>query len=412
MIDNEMFCAVCGRDDAEIRFWREEYAGFELLCSYCGHYKVEGQTYKWMREHADDPLLKYLAAYIRQSTAPPIITLQSWRPMALASESSTVDQRAEKLLDFFRKRTKSRGASVPFEDADKPWIDAASDEEATHLLRLLLQRGLIERGKNGYALTERGWETGSLDPSKPRRVFLSHASDDATLAMSVASEIRSRMPGLDVFVSSQPGQIPTGDKWLEAVEDKLQRGDTFIILLTPASINRRWVWFETGSFWFSRKRILPVAYGIDLGDIPHPLSVRQALSLEDPARLRQFFDDLTIEITDNEAAELVQAFRASAQQRAAPWASTDFEGQTYVWGGPLNKLDDWSPAPASRALMAHVESLGYRSRCGRPDRLARHVERGYQQVFASDLRTFKRPLTCPEASDQLWLVRPASAGPD
>jgi TIR domain-containing protein len=412
MIDNERFCAVCGRDGAEIRFWREQYAGFELLCSYCGHYKVEAQTYRWMREHVDEPLLRYLAAYIRQATEPPIITLQTWRPMALAAQSSTVDQRTEKLLDFFRKRSKVRGVSVPFEDADRPWIDAASDEEATHILRLLLQRGLIEPGPNGYALTERGWETGSLDPSKPRRVFLSHASDDAKLAMSVASEVRSRLPGMDVFVSSQPGQIPTGDKWLEAVEDKLQRGDTFIILLTPASISRRWVWFETGSFWFSGKRILPVAYGINLGDIPHPLSVRQALSLEDPPRLKQFFDDLTIRITDTEAADLVQAFRVAAQQDPVPWASTDFEGQTYVWGGPLNQLDDWSAMPASRALMAHVEALGYCSRCGRPYRLGRHVERGYQQVFASDLRAFKRPLTCPEATDQLWLIRPASAGPD
>jgi hypothetical protein len=220
------------------------------------------------------------------------------------------------------------------------------------------------------------------------------------------------LPGLEVFVSSQPGQIPTGDKWLEAVEDKLQKGDTFIILLTPASIDRRWVWFETGSFWFSGKRILPIAYGIDLGKIPHPLSVRQALSLDDPAKLKQFFDDLTIAMTDAEAADLVQAFRAAAQDRGVRWASTEFEGQAYVWDGPLNQLHDWSAIPASKALMEHVESLGFRSRCGRPDRIGRHIERGYQQVFASDLRTFKRPLTCPEATDQLWLIRPASAGPD
>jgi hypothetical protein len=83
-----------------------------VLCPYCGHYKVDGQTYKWMREHAEEPLFRSLAARIRQSGEPPIITKENWRPMALAAESTSVDQRTTKLLDFFRNRSRFQGMSL------------------------------------------------------------------------------------------------------------------------------------------------------------------------------------------------------------------------------------------------------------------------------------------------------------
>ena len=241
--------------------------------------------------------------------------------------------------------------------------------------------------------------------ARPLRVFVSHAAVDAALALALANEIRRRSH-LEVFVASQPGQIRTGDKWMQAIESKLQTGDTYLVLLTPRSIERPWVWFEVGSVWFAQRRILPVAAsGLRPSDIPYPLGSRQVLDLSSTADIHQLFQDLRIDL-DERDAELLTETLGKTTATLETWTSLRFEDRVLVWDGPLSKLPDWSAIVASRALVAFLESNGMQVRCGSAALVPRHQAKGYRQVYESDLSNWKRALMGPEYPEHYLLCRP------
>jgi hypothetical protein len=132
-----------------------------------------------------------------------------------------------------------------------------------------------------------------------REIFLSHAAADATLATYLANVIRTSVAGVDVFVASAPGGIPTGDEWLTTIRRQLRAADTYLVLLTPTSIERLWIWFETGAAWMSERRLIPVtAGGLKKSEVPQPLGAHQALELDNLADATQLFQDLRIAIAD------------------------------------------------------------------------------------------------------------------
>jgi len=135
-------------------------------------------------------------------------------------------------------------------------------------------------------------------PGPARRVFLSHAADDATLAHYLADIIRQGSKAT-VFVASKAGDIPTGSDWLSAIEEELKRADTYLLLLTPFSVKRFWLWYESGAAWMSERPFVPVtAAGLAKADVPYPLGARQALALDDPADAAQLARDLGATIAD------------------------------------------------------------------------------------------------------------------
>jgi hypothetical protein len=137
-----------------------------------------------------------------------------------------------------------------------------------------------------------------------------------------------------VFVASQPGHIRTGDKWLNVIEEKLSAGDAYVILLTPSSIERPWLWFETGSVWFSNKRILPIlAGGLPIQRVPFPLSARQIQNLEKEDQLQQFFRELAADVSESEARDLVIRFRDAASIASEGWQMFVYEDRKFVWNG-------------------------------------------------------------------------------
>lgn len=158
---------------------------------------------------------------------------------------------------------------------------------------------------------------GAKSDRAARFVFFSHAADDAPVAEYVASVLRTSVGGLELFVASSPGAIPTGEEWLAAIKRNLKAADTYLILLTPRSIERLWIWFETGAAWMSDRRLLPVtALGLEKRDVPLPLGAHQVLSLENVADVQQLFRDLRIAVADAEKfARAIRDFREVEHRR-------------------------------------------------------------------------------------------------
>jgi TIR domain len=407
-------CAVCNRP-ASVGWW-QEHAGYEVECSFCGRYRIGLPTYKWMRQGWEsgrpDQLLPYLSVAIRQSADVPVVTSNNWEELAKTAKGRPSADKVEALLALLKSRSAHPGAFAEFGPGDAPLVGALNEQEADFLIQSLRDDGLISGTFPLFTISPKGWQKPRREGTSdnPRQIFLSHAATDQPLAASVAAEIEKRVNGSKVFVASQPGHIRTGDKWLNVIEEKLSAGDAYVILLTPSSIERPWLWFETGSVWFSNKQILPILAGsLPIQRVPFPLSARQIQNIERPDQLRQFFRELAAEVSESEANALVLRFRNAASIPAEGWQMFVYEDRKFVWDGPLGHLQDRSEVIATRQLMAALEGQGFKSRCARPALLGKHGEKGYKQVFESDLATWKRPVKCPDTPEHLWIIRPADS---
>lgn len=109
----------------------------------------------------------------------------------------------------------------------------------------------------------------------PREVFLSHSSLDRQFADDLAEMMRRH--GVPVWYSQT--NIMGAQQWQAEIGNALRRCDWLVVILSPQSVNSRWVKSEVAYALTLplRDRIVPVLYReADLGDL-WPLSVFQRI---------------------------------------------------------------------------------------------------------------------------------------
>lgn len=122
-------------------------------------------------------------------------------------------------------------------------------------------------------------------------IFLSHTKSDEALAREIAHQIQREIHGAEVFVSSKPDAIPSGD-WLHQVLSKLDTADALIALNTPLSERSMWVAFEYGYFWGQNNMENLHILLHPKATIPGPLNTLQGKSVIDREELKVFFREL------------------------------------------------------------------------------------------------------------------------
>ena len=75
----------------------------------------------------------------------------------------------------------------------------------------------------------------------PRRVFISHAHEDAPFAHQLAADLER--DGIPVWIA--PESIRPGEQWLTAIARGLQESGVCVVVLTPAGVASSWVEYET-----------------------------------------------------------------------------------------------------------------------------------------------------------------------
>lgn len=115
------------------------------------------------------------------------------------------------------------------------------------------------------------------------KIFVSHIKEEEKFALTLKEWIESTFLGqCDVFVSSDPEDIPAGDKWLDNIEIALNDSKLLIILYSPLSKTRPWINFEAGCGWIKKIKIMPVCHsGLRLAQIGPPISNFQGLEIDD-----------------------------------------------------------------------------------------------------------------------------------
>jgi hypothetical protein len=258
-------------------------------------------------------------------------------------------------------------------------------------------------------------ETLAGDPppgsSETKRGFISHVSTDYLLADYLRAALEAGASGVTYFMASQRGHIQSGDPWCQTILNELKRADRFLILLTPASIKRLWVSFETGAAWMSGvPRVLVAVGGLESKGLPTPLSELQVLFL-DGSRGRdavvQMFEQLGSQPPDDLdhfVAGLSEFVRAGAQAAAdeGGWQGVQVGPRFYAWDGPLEELKDWEPVKI--ALLLPEELKKALDEAGAmASWQSRELDSGQRQLFITDKVTYKRAIV---SADQRLVVRP------
>jgi hypothetical protein len=94
-------------------------------------------------------------------------------------------------------------------------------------------------------------------PSRPYRVFVSHATADKWVARTICEQIEA-IPGLEAFRDDR--DIGGGNHIPKVIWAEIRADDELLVLLTPTAITRIWVGMEIGMAYARGKLIVPIWY--------------------------------------------------------------------------------------------------------------------------------------------------------
>jgi hypothetical protein len=106
-------------------------------------------------------------------------------------------------------------------------------------------------------------------------VFISHSGTDTWVAQAFAEKIQAL--GASTFLDE--ANIAIGDDFDENILGALKASDELLVLLTPWSLKRPYVWVEIGAAAFKRIPVIGVLYGLTAADLDResgvPLLIRK-----------------------------------------------------------------------------------------------------------------------------------------
>lgn len=101
-----------------------------------------------------------------------------------------------------------------------------------------------------------------MTQSRKRLVFVSHAGDDTWIAKQIARGITEAgaWPFLD------EADVEVGAEFEEDIRRFLDQAHELLVLITPQSLTRPYVWAEIGAAWIRRIPIIVVVHGLSPAD--------------------------------------------------------------------------------------------------------------------------------------------------
>jgi len=110
----------------------------------------------------------------------------------------------------------------------------------------------------------------------PLHIFLSSAPDDRPYARKLQN-LLSRRPDVTVFTTET---LSAGEDWESRLREELSKCDVFLVLLSPNSVDSKWVLHELGAAWAIGKRIISIATDRRISS-KIPLSLPELIETED-----------------------------------------------------------------------------------------------------------------------------------
>ena len=125
---------------------------------------------------------------------------------------------------------------------------------------------------------------------------MSHSGEDTWVARQLAREIESH--GARPFLDE--ADVDVGAEFEEDIRKFLDVADELLVLFTPWSLERPYVWAEIGAAWIRRIPIVVVLHGLTAHDFQAQPNAPVFLKKRDIIRLNeidQYFDQLRSRVT-------------------------------------------------------------------------------------------------------------------
>ena len=95
------------------------------------------------------------------------------------------------------------------------------------------------------------------------QVFISHSSSDTWVARQISYHLEQC--GAVTFLDE--ADIEYGDDFEERILTAVQASEELLVLLTPWSVRRPYIWLEIGAIWGQGKRIVGVLHGLNANEL-------------------------------------------------------------------------------------------------------------------------------------------------
>ena len=193
-------------------------------------------------------------------------------------ESFSDDELADLIFDYFPNVRASLGEGMTLGQKVRTLIDFVDRHDRFDHLVIVVEKLRPEAYCNFFQ-TDLDLppepETAARDPNK---IFISYANPDATFAVRLAADLRQR--GFDIWMA--PDSILPGEKWVAAIERGLRESGIFLLVLSPAGIDSKWVSQETQVAIMleneGQMRIYPLR--VQRAEVPLLLSTRQHIAFD------------------------------------------------------------------------------------------------------------------------------------
>ena len=123
------------------------------------------------------------------------------------------------------------------------------------------------------------------------KIFISHASADTWVARQIAKEIESR--GAATWVDAV--DVETGDEVEARMRAGLAECSELLVLLSPRSVERPYVWMEIGAAWIQDKRVVGILHTMTRAELVSrdgTPALLKGIALRDLNDLDEYLDEL------------------------------------------------------------------------------------------------------------------------
>lgn len=127
-------------------------------------------------------------------------------------------------------------------------------------------------------------ETPTDQPQHKWLVFISHSGTDGWVAKRIAEQIEAC--GAKTFLDE--AHIAVGQDFEDRILRALDQASELLVLLTPWSLKRPYVWAEIGAAWGKRTPIIGVLYGLTPEELEAQVGVPLMLKRRDLTDINQF----------------------------------------------------------------------------------------------------------------------------
>jgi len=127
-------------------------------------------------------------------------------------------------------------------------------------------------------------------------IFISHSSSDIEIAEKLVDLLRTalRLTSDQIRCTSLDGyRLPGGASTSDQLKEEIYNSKSFIGLITPNSLESKYVLFELGARWGTKRQLIPLlAGGTGTKDLVGPLSEINALSCDNNSQMFQLIGEL------------------------------------------------------------------------------------------------------------------------